>query len=160
MSTFSIILTISLGLAAILSPIVVSVINNRYALVIRKAEFEHDEELKRIACEQLISEKRLDVEFKIKMDAFSELIECASNHYYQQDGTALTKLYSAAYKATSVCTYKRCRDSIIRLVEYAKKNFVFEDGSGSKSDVFSYILSDLSIELTKELFPDDSSNNK
>lgn len=56
MSKLSTILSIGLALAAVFSPILVAIINNRNATKIRLAEFKHLEEIKKMELFQRLEE--------------------------------------------------------------------------------------------------------
>lgn len=159
MDTFSIILSISIGLAAIVSPIVVALINNHYANKLRLAELKHDEEIKRIEVKQQISERQQSLEFNTKKEAFSELIDCAGKYYSETDNNnLLANLYSSAYKAASICSFDYSRNKIDNFISEATQKFC-SDGEENKPYLFCEKLSLLSEVIKKELFYSDCTNN-
>lgn len=149
MSKLSTILSIGLALAAVFSPILVAIINNRNATKIRLAEFKHLEEIKKMELFQRLEEAQFQKEYDAKNAAFSELIESATKfHSDTSNQTALESLYSSAYYSMSVCSTAACRRSISRFVEYMS----LYNRNDKEEESFLFELSMLSNDLSKELF--------
>lgn len=159
MSELSIILSVALALAAVFSPIVVAIINNRHAAKMRIADFKHQEEIKRMELLKQMEEIRFQKEFETKREAFSKLIERASKyHSDMSNASALDVLYSSAYYSASVCSNEKCREVINRFAESANHKFKIDVNSNT-IDYFSGELSILSESLSEELFCNGNFSN-
>lgn len=164
MSKLSLILSIGIALAAVISPIFVAIINNLHSSKIRKIELEHDEEMKRIEASKRTFEKHYETEFLSKSKAFSNLMECASQYYADMSNPdKLASLYASAFTAVSLCSIQECRNKITNFIESANNMFYSNEIDVHSKENFIFDMSVLSNSLTKELLFTDSSesvNNK
>lgn len=159
MDNLSTIMSLSLGAAAIVSPIFVAFINNAHTKKIRIEELKHDRELKKIDSDLRLAEKRMDIEFGAKKEAFSKVLSDAGNYYLDMDNPELlAKLYSSAHEAISLCTYHECRNNVLSFINCATKKFnKSSDGNSMKS--YQLALESLSAAFSYELFGESKSAN-
>lgn len=146
------ILSIGLAVAAIISPICVALINNSHTKKLRIEELKHDETVKRIDAEFRLSEKRLDVEFSAKKDAFVKLFESA-NAYRDDVGNPdlLSALLASAHEAAALCsTYEGVHD-IDSFARYTLQELSSETQKYNM-DSFNNRLSNLSYSFAYELY--------
>ena len=146
------ILSIGLAIAAIISPICVALINNSHARKLRIEELKHDIELKKIDAELRLSEKRLDVEFNAKKEAFAKLFKCANEYYLEIDDEELFLiLQSSAYEAAALCSTTDTISLINKFVYKAQQKFDIQNKQ-NPSELFHDELTKLSYAFAYELY--------
>lgn len=128
-SSLQIILTIGVAIAAFISPIVVALINNRHARLIRKAELEHEEKMKQIECDHALSIERLNATSSMKNQVFLNLIECLSGFYEDPaDVSNKSSLITSMYKAALYCENRLIQNNIFNLIYDVRSGFSDKDG--------------------------------
>lgn len=116
------ILTVSLGIAAVFSPIVVAVVNNKYSSKRRDKELEHIERLKKMELDDSLSEKRLSLTLANKLEAFSELVDAYIAFINSDnDENLYLDLSRSATKAAMYCSSDATRNGVLNCL-YARSN--------------------------------------
>lgn len=110
---FNLTVTISviIALVALVSPIAVAIINNRYQARLRKMELQHDLEV-----------KQMDLYYSEKKQAFYDFLKIAGVYRTSPDQINLGKLQSAAYSAILFCNQEN-KDKIQSFVRLANEVF-------------------------------------
>lgn len=116
-SQISTIISIGLAIAAIISPIVVTILSNQHQIELKKIELEHAKTIKTLELEHHLSEIQLDISFQGKKEAFHNLLDISVEYYLNPENTNhVSRLYSSAYKAASLCSLEECQNSIQNFV--------------------------------------------
>ena len=150
----STIISVGLAIAAILSPILVAILNNAHQIKMRKIELLHDETLRKIEGKQKLVEKHIEFVMQGKKQAFDEFIETAGACYNDiSDKKLFTALYASAYKAASQCSCEESRRTIVDFVESSSEMYgkhdvnLFLSCLKHISEVFQY---EISLEVTSD----------
>lgn len=153
------IISIGLAVAAIISPIVVSFVNNAHNKSIHIENLKHEEIMKNMENTYRLEEKHIDLEFSIKKESFSDFFKSAINYHLHPDDKDLeASFYSAAFEAASLCS----------VLDHSRQIFDFADScrhshsyfsQDEKTNIFLYDLNDISVILSEELFPKSSNVN-
>ncbi|MBP3446487.1 MAG: hypothetical protein J6K64_04340 [Clostridia bacterium] len=145
------IITVVIGCVAFLSPIVVSLINNRHNAKMREKEMAHQQKMKKIELEHEYAIKQLDVYYKEKKDAFSKFLISAGSIFFDTSSTkhTLNDLESAAANALLFCSYEN-KDRILIFLKYAN-NYEVIPFTTEKKREFSDKLAEISYFLNEEL---------
>lgn len=110
---FNLTVTISviIALVALVSPIAVAILNNRYQARLRKMELQHDLEV-----------KQMDLYYSEKKQAFYDLLKIAGVYRIGPDRPNLERLQSAAYSAILFCNQEN-KAKIQSFVKLANEQF-------------------------------------
>lgn len=110
---FNLTVTISviIALVALVSPIAVAILNNRYQARLRKMELQHDLEV-----------KQMDLYYSEKKQAFYDLLKIAGVYRIDPDRPNLERLQSAAYSAILFCNQEN-KAKLQSFVKLANEQF-------------------------------------
>lgn len=143
--------TTVIALAAIVSPVLVAIINNLFNCYFRHKEYVHIENLKRIETESNLIQKRLDVEFISKREAIEKMFSSISSYLANKDDISLyQEVCATAYYASSMCSNMDTRHMINWLVTVLKKY----------PDRIDEELEHLSDWIAQELYPPEQTKDR
>lgn len=149
METFSIILTISLGVAAVFSPIFVALVNNRYNTRLRVSEQKHEQALKEMELSHQLSEKQIDTYYADKRTAFCKFMDAIGNLILGGSSHSLEEITSTANTAILFCSYdnqKLINEFLIYVNRYFTTNF-----SAENREKYIEMAFNISVAFNREL---------
>lgn len=137
---FNLTVTISviIALVALVSPIAVAIINNRYQARLRKMELQHDLEV-----------KQMDLYYSEKKQAFDLFLKNAGSYRFIPTPIKLDELQSAAYSAILFCNDEH-KQEISNFLSFANEQFNIASNS-SKMNEYNQLLFAIASFLNKEL---------
>ena len=104
-------ISVIIALIALISPIAVAIINNRYHMKLRKMELQYE-----------ISTKQMDVYYSDKKQAYDNFLQIAGAYRLCPNPMNLGKLQSAAYSAVLFCNQEN-KANIQSFVKIANEEF-------------------------------------
>ena len=149
---FTLTITVIIALAAIISPVLVALINNRHNAKMREKEMLHEQRLKQLELSHELAVKQLDMYYIQKKTAFENFLVVAGKLLYDigiADG--IPKLHSAAANALLYCS----EENKIRISAFLRYSYT---EAGSQCELsenerlkFSERITELSYHLNEEL---------
>ncbi len=147
------ILTVSLGIAAVFSPIVVAVVNNIYSSKRRDKELEHIERLKKMELDDSLSERHLSLTLANKLEAFSELVDVYIAFINSDnDENLYMDLSRSATKAAMYCSSDATRNGILSCL-YARSDMdrTLLDEVGTLDSQLAHFIHSLRLEISGDI---------
>lgn len=145
------IITTVIAIAALVSPIFVALINNRYNVRLKNLEFTHVETLKQMELSEKLSEKQFEIYYSDKKTAFSEFLLAAGSYTIDESNLqCYAKLQSTAKVALLFCSphaQSILSDFLFSVDAITEGSFV---GQPSQ-EFYNKLLAQLATDLSKEL---------
>ena len=126
-------ISVIIALVALVSPIAVAIINNRYQTKLRKMELQHDLEV-----------KQMDVYYSEKKQAFDLFLKNAGSYRFIPTPIKLDELQSAAYSAILFCNDEHKQE----ISNFLSFNIA---SNSSKMNEYNQLLFAIASFLNKEL---------
>ncbi len=131
-------ISVIIALIALISPVAVAIINNRYHMKLRKLELQHE-----------ITVKQMDVYYSDKKQAYDRFLKIAGAYRLCPTPTNLGELQSAAYSAVLFCNQEN-KANIQSFIKAANEE-LDQSFSIEKRRKYSEALFSLSSLLNDEL---------
>lgn len=144
-------ITAVIAVSSFLSPIAVSIINNKHQAKIRKLELEHDTHARQLELYNQAIAKQFDVYYADKREAFSEFVKNAGVYSMGKQSTRDYEcLHSALEKALLFCNVEN-QTLMINFLNYVDTDAFGGGFSQGERTTYSKYLTEISLSLNKEL---------
>lgn len=143
-------ITAVIAVSSFLSPVVVSIINNKHHTEIRKMELKHNETIRFYDIQQQLSTRQSDIYYADKKEAFSKLLKVAGTYLSNTKNSIFySNLLSALQECMLFCSSKN-QALLIEFLDYAESIY-YSDFSSNIRINYSKTLTNISIALNEEL---------